>query len=100
MAPLVANVIATLLQCGGLAVLVFPEGRPGVSDFLDLMKRSIFIFIVYTYDSEIPIYSCLSILFFSDTLGCYEVRTFPLPLQLRGWFSFLTVNLSKYVPQF
>jgi predicted nicotinamide N-methyase len=39
MAPLVARVVAALLREGGIAVLVFPEGRPGVQEFLDLMRR-------------------------------------------------------------
>jgi predicted nicotinamide N-methyase len=38
MAPLVAGVVAALLRPGGFALLVFPEGRPGVPEFLDLMR--------------------------------------------------------------
>jgi len=38
MAPLVANIVATLLRPGGFAILVFPEGRPGVPEFLSLMR--------------------------------------------------------------
>ena len=38
MAALVAKVVAALLRPGGFAMLVFPEGRRGVPEFLELMK--------------------------------------------------------------
>lgn len=38
MAPLVAGVVAALLGPSGFAALVFPEGRPGVPEFLELMR--------------------------------------------------------------
>ena len=38
MAPLVAEVVAALLRPSGFAALVFPEGRPGVPEFLELMR--------------------------------------------------------------